>query len=60
MSDVAKLAGVSHQTVSRVINGSSQVRPGTRDRVVEAMRALGYRPNSMELVVRASTGVQER
>jgi DNA-binding LacI/PurR family transcriptional regulator len=47
MADVAKLAGVSHQTVSRVINASEQVRPETRDRVLAAMRMLDYRPNSM-------------
>ena len=46
MSDVGRLAGVSHQTVSRVINGSRHVRPATRDRVLAAMRELGYRPNS--------------
>ena len=45
MSDVAELAGVSHQTVSRVINGSPHVRPETRDRVQAAMRELDYRPN---------------
>jgi DNA-binding LacI/PurR family transcriptional regulator len=45
MSDVAKLAGVSHQTVSRVINGSDQVREETRERVLAAMRMLDYRPN---------------
>jgi DNA-binding LacI/PurR family transcriptional regulator len=45
MSDVAKLAGVSHQTVSRVINGSHHVRGETRDRVLAAMRMLDYRPN---------------
>ena len=45
MADVAGLAGVSHQTVSRVINGSPQVRPATRDRVLAAMRELDYRPN---------------
>ncbi|MBV9198107.1 MAG: LacI family DNA-binding transcriptional regulator [Solirubrobacterales bacterium] len=45
MSDVGRLAGVSHQTVSRVINGSASVRPETRERVLEAMRELGYRPN---------------
>ena len=47
MADVAKLAGVSHQTVSRVINGSDHVRDETRDRVVAAMRMLDYRPNSV-------------
>jgi DNA-binding LacI/PurR family transcriptional regulator len=47
MSDVGRLAGVSHQTVSRVINGSPKVRPETRLRVIEAMRELGYRPNSV-------------
>jgi DNA-binding LacI/PurR family transcriptional regulator len=47
MSDVAQLAGVSHQTVSRVINGSPQVRAGTRQRVLAAMQELGYRPNAV-------------
>ncbi len=46
MADVGRLAGVSHQTVSRVINGSPHVRPQTRQRVLEAMLELGYRPNS--------------
>ena len=47
MADVAKLAGVSHQTVSRVINDSPHVRSHTRERVEDAMRKLGYRPNSV-------------
>jgi DNA-binding LacI/PurR family transcriptional regulator len=47
MSDVAELAGVSHQTVSRVINGSPHVRPETRERVQAAMRTLDYRPNRL-------------
>src|SRR3954471_14750991 len=47
MADVAKLAGVSHQTVSRVLHDSPHVRSGTRDRVLEAMRKLEYRPNSV-------------
>jgi DNA-binding LacI/PurR family transcriptional regulator len=47
MADVAKLAGVSHQTVSRVINGSVHVREDTRQRVLVAMRMLDYRPNSV-------------
>ncbi|MDY0812731.1 LacI family DNA-binding transcriptional regulator [Kitasatospora purpeofusca] len=46
MADVAKLAGVSHQTVSRVLNGAPHVRPDTRDRVLAAIRELDYRPNS--------------
>ncbi|WSZ38018.1 LacI family DNA-binding transcriptional regulator [Streptomyces sp. NBC_00190] len=46
MADVAKLAGVSHQTVSRVLNGAPHVRPGTRERVLAAIRELDYRPNS--------------
>ena len=45
MADVGRLAGVSHQTVSRVVNGSPHVRAQTRQRVLEAMLALGYRPN---------------
>ena len=45
MADVAKLAGVSHQTVSRVINDSGSVRGETLDRVLAAMRMLDYRPN---------------
>src|SRR5215208_1549130 len=45
MADVAKLAGVSLQTVSRVINDSPHVRAATRERVQEAMRKLEYRPN---------------
>lgn len=47
MADVAKLAGVSHQTVSRVVNESTHVRPETRAKVLEAMRVLAYRPNSL-------------
>ena len=47
MSDVGRLAGVSHQTVSRVVNGSPHVRAETRQKVIAAMRELGYRPNSV-------------
>jgi DNA-binding LacI/PurR family transcriptional regulator len=45
MADVARLAGVSSQTVSRVSNGRSNVDDRTRERVITAMRTLGYRPN---------------
>jgi DNA-binding LacI/PurR family transcriptional regulator len=47
MADVARAAGVSHQTVSRVLNESERVRPETRERVLRAMRELDYRPNSV-------------
>ncbi|MBN1961496.1 MAG: LacI family DNA-binding transcriptional regulator [Deltaproteobacteria bacterium] len=43
--DVAKLAGVSYQTVSRVINHSSQVRLETRERVLAAITKLDYHPS---------------
>jgi DNA-binding LacI/PurR family transcriptional regulator len=45
MFDVAKLAGVSHQTVSRVLHGHPNVRDATRARVRAAIDELGYRPN---------------
>ncbi|WP_053203886.1 LacI family DNA-binding transcriptional regulator [Jiangella muralis] len=45
MADVARIAGVSHQTVSRVLNHHPNVRPGTRDRVLAAIEELGYRRN---------------
>jgi len=45
MHDVAARAGVSHQTVSRVLNDFPGIRPETRDRVVEAIEELGYRRN---------------
>ncbi len=47
MADVARAAGVSHQTVSRVLNGSASVRPETRERVIRAVQELDYRRNSM-------------
>lgn len=46
MADVARLAGVSHQTVSRVLHDSPHVRGDTRERVLAAIRQLEYRPNS--------------
>ena len=59
MADVARLAGVSHQTVSRVVNGHTSLRPETRDRVLEAIRQLGYRPNTAAraLVTRRSATI---
>lgn len=43
--DVARLAGVSYQTVSRVLNNSEALRPSTKKRVLEVIDQLGYRPN---------------
>ncbi|WP_318247007.1 LacI family DNA-binding transcriptional regulator [Microbacterium gallinarum] len=45
MADVARHAGVSSQTVSRVANGLTNVDDATRERVLSSMRAVGYRPN---------------
>jgi DNA-binding LacI/PurR family transcriptional regulator len=46
MADVARRAGVSHQTVSRVLNDHPNVRESTRDRVLKAIDELAYRRNS--------------
>ncbi|SDY77852.1 transcriptional regulator, LacI family [Herbiconiux ginsengi] len=53
MADVARHAGVSTQTVSRVSNGLSNVEPATRDRVLASMRELGYRPNRAARALRS-------
>lgn len=47
MADVAALAGVSVSTVSHVVNGTRTVSGVYRDRVVEAIRASGYSPNTV-------------
>jgi len=46
ISDVARLAGVSAMTVSRVMNGRAAVRAGTREAVLKAVATLGYTPNA--------------
>lgn len=43
--DVARIAGVSYQTVSRVLNNSDAIKPTTRQRVLEVIDEIGYRPN---------------
>lgn len=43
--DVAQAAGVSHQTVSRFLKGFEGIRPETREKVVQALGELDYRPN---------------
>ncbi|HAT3918128.1 MULTISPECIES: LacI family DNA-binding transcriptional regulator [Kluyvera] len=45
MLDVSIRAGVSKATVSRVLNGTGQVKESTRKQVFKAMEELGYRPN---------------
>ena len=43
--DVAALAGVSYQTVSRVLNDSPSIKASTRQRVQDVIAEIGYRPN---------------
>jgi len=43
--DVARLAGVSYQTVSRVLNESPSIKDSTKQRVLEVIEQIGYRPN---------------
>lgn len=47
ITDVAEKAGVSMKTVSRVLNEEPRVSPQTRERVLEAVAALNYKPNAM-------------
>ncbi|WP_038184383.1 LacI family DNA-binding transcriptional regulator [Vibrio rhizosphaerae] len=53
--DVCKAAGVSKATVSRVINGSPQVKEKTRTRVLDAMKSLGYQPNVLAQALATNT-----
>ena len=55
IGDVARLAGVSPQTVSRVSTGAESVRPSTRAKVVHAMDQLGYSPNRAAQALRNGT-----
>lgn len=45
--DVAREAGVSMATVSRVVNGNPNVKPSTRKKVSEVIERLNYRPNAV-------------
>lgn len=47
LNDVAKAAGVSPSTVSRILNGSAVVARDKQERVLHAVKQLGYRPNAM-------------
>ena len=51
--DVAKRAGVSSMTVSRVVNGSPLVSPEMRARVEEALAETGYMPNTLARSLRS-------
>ena len=51
--DVARLAGVSTATVSRVLNHSQQVDPATRDKVLEAAKKLRYVPHGAARTLRS-------
>ena len=57
--DVAAAAGVSYQTVSRVLNEPALVRPSTAERVQRVIKELGYRPSkaARSLVRRDSTTI---
>ncbi|MCU1481760.1 MAG: LacI family transcriptional regulator [Subtercola sp.] len=54
LHDVAKLAGVSHQTVSRVLNNHPSIRESTRERVQRAIDELGYRPNRLARALKSN------
>lgn len=56
INDVARLAGVSTATVSRVINQTAWVEPATRERVEKAMRELNYRRNAAALALARRSG----
>src|SRR6516164_4161562 len=55
VKDVAERAGVSTATVSRVLSGVAGVREPLKSKVLEASRALGYRPNRAARELRART-----
>lgn len=52
--DVARAAGVSQTTVSRVVRNSDAVRPATRERVLRAFEELGYAPNAAARAMKTS------
>ncbi|WP_311567967.1 LacI family DNA-binding transcriptional regulator [Photobacterium arenosum] len=55
INDVCKATGYSKATVSRVLNGTGQVKAATRDAVLSAMQSLGYQPNAMAQALATNT-----
>lgn len=56
--DVAKKAGVGIGTVSRAINNSPQIKPATKQKVLDAIQTLGYSPHSMaQRLAKRRTGI---
>ena len=53
LKDVAAQAGVTYQTVSKVINGHARGLPATEERIRSATRQLGYKPNHSARSLRA-------
>lgn len=58
IKDVAKLAGVSHATVSNVLNQKKIVSPKTVKKVQEAIRVLGYTPDETARSLKTSTSIK--
>jgi LacI family transcriptional regulator len=59
LKDIAKAAGVSHATVSRVVNNGPKVGPAMRDKIQKLIKEMGYRPNAnaRALVTQKSTTI---
>ncbi|MGH8403958.1 MAG: LacI family DNA-binding transcriptional regulator, partial [Pseudomonas sp.] len=55
MEDVARIAGVSTSTVSHVLNGTRKVSPDTVQAVQDAIRQVGYIPNTLARSLARST-----
>lgn len=55
IGDVASRSGVSTATVSRVLSGAAPARPATRERVLAAVRELGYRPSAVARALKRRT-----
>ena len=53
VKDIARVAGVSHATVSKALNGSREVSQETRERIAAVASGLGYRPNAIARSLKA-------